>query len=191
MPEKENEQASPEKATAAQPAKSNNKLIIIVVIVVGVLAVLSGIGYFANQFLAEKVTEKAIETATGGKVNVDADKEKVTIETNDGKLTIGQNEIPKSFPSDITVYKGAKVTSSAETDEGLSVQLTTNDSASTVYDFYRNDLKENGWKETSNSTYGDTSMVSAEKSGKSVLITVSKDTSNDGTVISIVYSINP
>src|SRR3990170_1363771 len=115
MLEKESEQTSPEKTTPAQPAKSNNKLIIIVVIVVGALVVLSGIGYFANQFLAEKVTEKAIETATGGKVDVDADKEKITIETNDGKLTIGQNELPKSFPSDITVYNGAKVTSSAET----------------------------------------------------------------------------
>lgn len=184
-----------EAAKPAQPApqvkSGSNKTILIIIVIIVVLAILGVGGYFLQQKLAEKTGEKAVETAleaaSGGKADVDVSKggEKVSIKTDEGSLTIGGGSVPKNWPSDITVYKGSKVTGSAETDEGLSLMLETSDSVEKVYNFYKSDLPNKGWNIITDATYGGSSMLQGEKSGKAVMLSVSKNQDNSKTLIAI------
>ena len=148
-----------------------------------------GLDFFANRFLAERVAEKAIEQATGAKVDVQNDGKKVTVETDKGKLTVGEDEVPKSFPSDITVYPGAKVVGTAETSTDVSLQLKTGDSVSKAYDFYKDDLAKNGWTISSSATYSGSSLVMAQKGSKLVTLTVATDESDNKTTISMMVTL--
>lgn len=190
MPEKDSKQNPAENSSYPQESTSttNNKLVLVIGLVVVVLLLLAGVGYYANKFLAEEAAETAIETATGGQAEVDADGNKVSVEANDQKLTIGQNEVPESFPADLSIYNGSTVAATTESDDGISVQLTTNDSVTSVYDFYKKNLADNGWTETSDSTAGQSRSLSAEKAGKTVLITISQNTEENNTSIIIIHT---
>ena len=163
---------------------SNKNLIIIVVVVV--LILLGAGSYYMYQQSAERAAEKKIEEVTGGKVNIEGDK--VTIETDQGKVTTSKSEVPESFPSDVTVYKGSEVTGSTEAEGGVTLMLATSDSVKQVSDFYNADLKKNGWKITASSNLEGSSLVTAEKGSKSLLITVAPDASSGKTAIAIVAS---
>lgn len=177
-------QAQP-KTSSAPPSK--NKNLLIVIIVIAILVLLGG-GYFVQQQFAEKSAEKTIEQATGADVDVSEGGDKVTIETDEGKVTIGKNEVPDNFPSDIAIYNGSEVTGTSETTDGVSVILKTSDSVSTVNNFYKDDLAKNGWKITLSSTAEGSSVISAEKGEKSVIITISVDNEDGKTGIAIVVS---
>lgn len=176
-----------------QPKKptgtSSNKTLIIVVAVLAALVLLGGGGYYLNQRAAEKSAEKAIEEATGGKADVDVSEggDKVTIETDEGKLTIGKNEVPESFPSDLSIYPGAEVTGSFESEGNVTVALRTSDSISKVTNFYKSDLEKNGWKIISTSSVKETTVFTAEKGNNSVLISVGSDADEeDKTGVAII-----
>lgn len=181
---------------AAQPKPSNptsssgNKTLMIIIIVVVVLIVLGAAGYFLQQKSSEKATEKAIEDATGADVDVSEGGDKVTIETDEGKVTVGKNEVPDSFPSDITVYSGAEVTGTTETSEGVSLLLTTSDSVEKVNSFYKADLAKNGWTISSSSIVTDSALITAEKGSKSLIVTVGPDKESGKTGIAIVVKTN-
>ncbi len=189
MPEQENKQSDSNKTQSASPKKgSNNKLIIIIAVVVGVFVVLGIASFFVLGFFAQKTAETITEQATGGKVDIEEGGDKVTIETDEGKATFGKNEVPDSFPSDITVYSGSEVTSTTVTDNTVSIILKTSDSVSTSFGFYKSDLKKNGWTEISSVTYGGSSILSSQKGDKQVVVQVTTDPSDDKTLISILVS---
>lgn len=189
MPDQKEQPAAPTQAPSSPAQKnSNTKLIIIIVVVAAVLAVLGGGAYYANQYFAEKSAEEVIEKATGSKVDISDEGDKVTIETDDGKTTIGKNEVPDSFPSDVTVYSGAEVTATSETTSGTMISLKTSDSVSKVFDFYKSDLTSNGWTQTSAATYAGTATVTAEKGGKITSVIIGTDTDDNKTTI--IISVN-
>ncbi|HEX7456623.1 MAG TPA: hypothetical protein VF303_04130 [Candidatus Nanoarchaeia archaeon] len=187
MPDQKNNPTNTSNPAPAAPLKgSNTKLVIIIVIIGAVLVVLGGGVYFANRFFTEEAAETTIEKATGGKVDIQDEGEKVSIETDEGKLTIGQDKVPSGFPSDITVYSGSEIAATAETDTDVSLQLKTPDSVSKVFEFYKDDLASNGWTQTSTASYQDSAIISAEKSGKQVIITVAVSEEDNKTLISIM-----
>ncbi len=189
MPEQENKPTEQKQAVSPTPQKSSNtKLIIIIVVVAAVLVILGGGAYYANQYFAEKTAEEIIEQATGGKVDIEEGGDEATVETDEGKITIGQNDVPDSFPSDITVYSGAKVTTSADTDEGVTVILETSDSSSKVFEFYKKDLAGNNWTKTIVSSEEDSSVIQAEKGSKQVII-MTGPSSEDTSVTQIIITV--
>ena len=167
-------------------SSSSNKTILIIVVVAIILLVLGGI-YFLSQKSSEKAAEQAIENATGADVDIDGDK--TTIETDEGKITVGSgSEVPDSFPSDVTVYKDAEVIGSTETEDGVTLTLTTSDSVAAATDFYTKDTKDKGWKISSSSNFESSSLITAEKGDKSLLITISPDKSSGKTSIVLIVS---
>jgi len=186
MAEQESKQSDSNKTQPTSPKKgSNNKLIIIIVVVVVIVGVL-GVGSFAaSRFFTEKTAEKAIEQAAGSKVDISDGGDKVTIETDEGKATIGKNEVPDSFPSDIAVYSGAEITATSETATGTMISLITSDSVAKVFDFYKSDLASNGWAQTAATTYAETATVTAEKGGQMASVIIGTDTADNKTTIFI------
>lgn len=192
MPEKE-AQTSTENKVSSSTTKSgsNNKIIILVITIVGAIVVVGTIGYFVfglvGKKTAETISEKTIEQATGGKVDISNDGKTTTIETDEGEVTIGKNEVPDSFPSDVTVYKGSEVIASAEAEGDITLQLKTSDSVSMVNGFYKSDLSKNGWKETSSVDYLGTFTITAEKGEKQVSVVIATaETDNKTTILIII-----
>ncbi len=75
--------------------------------------------------------------------------------------------VPDNFPSDISIYPGSSPAQGRGVDNDGSplsaVQLITNDAAADVYDFYVNDLRNNGWEVADGQTLGNNSSIKATK----------------------------
>ena len=168
-----------------QKKSSGNKTILIIIVVIAVLVLLGGLSYFLQQKSAEKTAEKVIEDATGGKVDISEGGNKVSIETDEGKLTVGQNQVPENFPSDVSIYPGSEVVTSSESGENFTLTLTTSDSVSKVGEFYRDDLEKNGWSISEAPIVGDSFITTGTKGTRKVDIIAAPN--NDGkTGITIV-----
>ena len=175
----------PEEST--QKKSSGNKKTLIVVAVIVLLVILGGVSYFLQQKSSERAAEKVIEDATGGKVDISDGGKKVTIETDEGKITVEQNEIPKNFPSDVPVYSGAEVITSSESGDNFTLTLKTNDSVSKVSDFYKTDLADKGWILSNPIDLSGSTAITATKDNRELNVIITPDT-NGKTTIAIVIN---
>ncbi len=132
----------------------------------------------------QSVAEKAVEEATG--VKVDEDEGSVTIEGegDDGEsVTISGEEgsVPEDFPDDAPLYDATVVGSSSfQSGESVnhSVTLQTKDSIDDVAAFYQDELESEGWEiEGTFNTEADgeaATMISAVKgTGRTIIINAS------------------
>lgn len=159
------------------------KFLLIGVVVLAVV-VLSGC-----QNAAEKTAEKVIESTTNSDVDVDLDNNSVTVNTNGGSLTAGDNAtVPDNFPSDVYLIDGDVISAmTIDEDETFQVQIDTPNSLSEAMDIYNEQLPADGWDITSTLTLTDSGSMMAEKDDRSV--TVSFGTSDGTTVVIISTSI--
>jgi hypothetical protein len=75
----------------------------------------------ACQTAAENLTEQILEQAGDGDVDIDLDTGEVSLETDEGSVTIGGGELPSDFP--IPIPDGYQVTSVFTADDAASVGL--------------------------------------------------------------------
>lgn len=129
------------------------------------------------QMVAEKATEKAIEGATG--VKVDKNGDEVTIEGKDGtKVTTSDSgEAPAGFPKDVPVYAG-KITASVVADNGYTIGIETNDDVAKVLDFYIAAAGKDGWKKEAEMKVPEGGVVSAKQGERVWQVTVGKSGTN-------------
>lgn len=142
---------------------------------------------------AEKAAEKAIEGATG--VDIDADDDSVTIEGEDGETVEIQGdsgEVPDGFPDDVPVYDGdIQTTSKVSTGEGTAyyVELTTDDGASDVHDWYKSEFESEGWAiqmdTTSTQNGAFSGLLMAEKDGAQVSMTLEESDGVTGVFMTV------
>lgn len=158
---------------------------------------------------AEKVSEKAVETATGTKV--DKSGEKVTVKTKEGTLTyqaddksaefkgpegslkMAEGEVPKGFP--LPVYKGAKVLQGVtheRPDEGKMYQVTlqTPDAVGKIADFYAKALKDKGIEAERRELKSDEMAMVAltsESDKLQVTVTATRQAKDDKATVSLAW----
>ncbi len=117
--------------------------------------------------IAEKATEKAVENATG--VKVDKNGESIKIKTDKGEAEFGgsDHEIPDGFPKEFPVYDGAQVSGSmkaeAEGKTSFTVTFETNDSKAEVLSFYKEALPKSGYTISATMDLGDAATISIKK----------------------------
>ncbi len=93
-----------------------------IAIVVAALALVLAACQSISENIAENITEKALEGVEGvDGVDIDTDTGQVSIETEDGAVTIGGGEMPDGFA--IPAPDGYKVTSVFESDGSAAVSL--------------------------------------------------------------------
>jgi len=73
------------------------------------------------------------------------------------------NRVPANFPADIPIYPGAGLISDSAIGNDQTVLLQTTDSLEKVVDFYRRQLKSDGWKISSIRDKGDKTVIQASK----------------------------
>ncbi len=164
-----------------------------------VLLVLAGIGAaVVGKFFAKKIgsglVEKAIESKTGVKTNI-TDLEQGTMTFTDSKtgatVNIGGNEVPKTFPKDFPLYKGAKVTSSlagaqAGKNNGFWLTLATPDTSDAVLSFYKTEFTKNGWTVDSTFTANDMTNQAVSKGTMKGSLSVGRSSKGQETQIVII-----
>ncbi|RYB94513.1 hypothetical protein EUA93_09255 [Nocardioides oleivorans] len=122
----------------------------------------------AGQELGEKLAEQAMEDSGSEDVDVDVDGEDVTIESDDGTISVGSGEIPESFPSDLTVPEG-EVVSSVDTPDGSSVTLDVDDAVA-AFDEAVADLEANGWTRDTTTETGETRLAVFSKDDGTAMV---------------------
>jgi hypothetical protein len=76
--------------------------------------------------------------------------------------------LPTEFPDDVPRYPKAVPTIAIVGDKEVTVILTTSDAAKKIETFYREQLKQNGWKTTADKPQ--LSKIDAEKGGISLTV---------------------
>lgn len=163
------------KEIITSPSKKRTLSIVGVVFVVLVILALSG--YFVKQ----------TSTDSEGNSNTMTEAQKqTTVSTQDGDITIREGELPKDFPEDVAIYENSKVKRSTESSSSTTVILQTSDSVSKVTSFYNDNLKKNDWKSIQSSTIEGSSLITAEKDVRQLIITVVINEKDGRTEISLI-----
>lgn len=126
-----------------------------------------------------QAAEKAVEEATG--VKVEEDGGSVTVQTEQGEATVQSGKgLPEGFPSSVPVYDGEIETAGSVTQDDAQVYnvvVVTEDSIDQVKKFYQEKLPTKGWKITATMDMGtgaDRSVtIGAETADLAMTVTVS------------------
>jgi hypothetical protein len=104
----------------------------------------------ASKKTGEKMMEKALENATGGKANVDINGEKTVIETSAGKMEVDSkaNSWPGEIPGDVPEFKFGKVTAvtTSDMDGNKAWNIVYSEVEEGFLDKYDALLKEKGFE---------------------------------------------
>ena len=139
-----------------------------------VLAIVLVLGLAGCKSAEDKAVEKLTEGLLSDKdVDVDIDGDEVTIETEDGDITIASDEgkLPDGFPRDFPVYDDMKIgsTSRMGNEETVSyyVEAESRDDFDEVYEWYKAELEDEGWEITTDllTTDGNSDTVLLVKKG--------------------------
>ncbi|MEI6588174.1 MAG: hypothetical protein WCO05_04480 [Candidatus Moraniibacteriota bacterium] len=152
---------------------------------VAIMLVLSGCG----PDLGKTIIEKTIESQTGGKVNIDSNKGEVTINSEQGNLSVsgdGTASLNKDFPKDVYIAPDAKIMMSLANgkDGSYSVVYTTAMKADEVYAKYKEELMAKSWTTDVKTEiiYEDSKMVQYKNGAKNLtlIIGLSQDSQFEG-----------
>lgn len=174
------DQSAPDQSVTFIRHQNNPWLIITAVVVI--LVILAGAGYFVQRKSQETTNGKKAQMENGG------EDQKATIETENGQVVIKEGELTEKFPTDVAQYKGAQVVKSTEAADGISAIFKTGDSIKKAADFYKKDLAKEGWKNISTKTGGGSTLITAEKDKRKLILTVVTDEKDKKTTISIVVT---
>jgi len=108
-----------------------------------------------SEIAAEKLTEKVLSEATGGKVNIDGDK--ITIETKDGSVSLGGTEWPQDKMGKNIPKLDGKVNYVANSDELCMIVVEEVKSAD--FEKYLEKVKDAGYNQDE-VNFSDSSSVS-------------------------------
>jgi hypothetical protein len=125
------------------------------------------------QFMAQK----AVESATGVKVDKSGDQVTITGKDGQASLSASENKLPENLPDNVPVYDGT-VSGSAtmETEQGTAYtfSIRTSDDAQTIIDWYKKELADKGWTVKTTFISGDNGGVVAKSGDEELTVTISK-----------------
>jgi len=158
-----------------------------------------------------------VPTGDGGSANISSDGKDVTLKTDEGSLQISGDEengsikgtdaqgnkfemnvsqtIPDSFPKNIPIPDGAKITSSMSSSsdnkgDSTVVMYELDGDFKETAKLYTDFLKNEGYSDTSTTEMGDTYMGGGTKDGMQLSIVLSKDASSGLISCMLTYSKN-
>lgn len=156
---------------------------------------LVGAGCNPVQQAQDRAAESAVEQATGGKVKVDANGNQMQIKGDNGAVTtVGENiSLPDSFPKDVPVYPGAKITAvsvSTSGEKGAILNLRSTDDVSKVIQWYEDAMAKGGFKGTQTMDAGQTKFRTYENGNVAVSFVYIPEMAqgSQGTTVSISRS---
>ena len=145
-------------------------------ICLAITLILSGCG--------ERIVEKAIESQTGGKVDVNTDKGEMNIKTDQGDVSMSGNgsaTLNPNFPKDIYIAPDAKIQLSMvdQQNKSYSAAYITEMKVDEIYSKYKEDLTAKGWTSDPQTemSFGDSKTILYKKGNQrlTVIAGISQD----------------
>ena len=159
-------------------------------VLIGVLVLSLTLALAGCKSVSEKIGEEVGEQIAGGVVGgtVEVDGDAVTIETEDGAVTMNSSEgtLPKDFPKDFPVYDDMTVDSASSIASGeeitFYVNFTSDDSVTKIYEWYKGEFGGSGWTPDGDYLFtdedGESGMLSGTKGTLSGTVTITKGDSS-------------
>jgi hypothetical protein len=142
-------------------------------LVVGLCAVAAvGCGKKAEEVAAEKT----LEAMTGGKVDIQDGGSSVTVDTDNGKLTMSEGKsakVPTSFPKDAYVPSDAKLSTSIVGENSAMIGYAVPGDSAKLYETIRTDMQGRGWKEEMAMQTPESSVLSYTKDNRTMQYMIS------------------
>lgn len=134
------------------------------------MLLLTGLAVLSCNKIAEKATEKAIEAASGEKVDVDTAGKKMTMTDKEtgqtSEVDMAAKSMPEGWPASLPQYPGSTIemTQTHKLDAGTSliVAMKTADSPDKVTSFYDEKATAAGFKQQSTMTAADNGQTMYE-----------------------------
>ena len=130
--------------------------------------------FTACQNAADTATETAAGRLAGHDVEVDTDKDRVTIHAKDAQVRIARDgsamPLPEQFPGDVFVPAGLEVHSSMQVPRMLNVSGKVPGALTDVFAEARTAMREHGWREKLVTQRPTMQMLSLEKDGREAVI---------------------
>lgn len=129
----------------------------------------------------ETIMEKAVESQTGGKVDINADENRMDIKSKEGEFSLSGNgnaKLHQEFPKDIYIADDAKILlSMANGQDGTySAAYVTDQPADEIYTKYKTDLTANSWSADAQTemVFGDSKTILYKNGTKRLTVIVGK-----------------
>jgi hypothetical protein len=165
----------------------------IAVIVLAAAVTLSGCWPFpSKEKIGQQIMEKAIESETGGKVNVNADKGEVSIQSEDGnaKYSAGGNvSLPDGFPKELILASDAKPFIATSGEGSMTVGYFTNEDKTALWEKYKTNMVAGGWKKEMEINTGNGLMANFKKGTENLSVTVGDNSDSEQTQKTAVHLI--
>ena len=138
---------------------------------------------------ADAATETAIETASGNKVDVERDGDKVTYKTEEGEMTMQGGvdlPLPADFPKDVYLPKTYAVNSVMDMGGMRMVALMAPEPVPALFNAADETMKQHGWKQvTAMQHAGGNAMLAFEKEQRHVSLSFNRNRQGAGTLVSV------
>lgn len=137
----------------------------------------------------EVAAEAAIESASGHKVDIERDGDKVTYESDEGEVTMQHGmdlSLPADFPKDI--YLPGKYTVNSVMDMGGMhvVALMAPEPVPALFSAASATMQQQGWKQvTAMQQATGSAMLAFEKEQRHVALSFNRNRQGEGTVVSV------
>lgn len=143
----------------------------------------------AQEAAAEAATEAAIESASGHKVDIERDGDKVTYKSDEGEVTMQHGvdlSLPADFPKD--VYLPGRYTVNSVMDMGgmRMVALMAPEPVPALFSAASTTMQQQGWKQvTAMQQATGSAMLAFEKEQRHVALSFNRNRQGEGTVVSV------
>ncbi len=162
-------------------------------LVFGAGFVLTGCGI--TDRLSNRIAEKAVQTATGGKVQINKSDDSYSLTTDEGTLNVGSRDISGltkvvTLPAWIGGGESSGVMTS-ESNGKLSVyaSVVSERSVEETYNYFVTYFTEQGYGNITKSDYMGTKMINGSIAGDTETnLAVTVNGEDDGVMVVIVYS---
>jgi len=173
------------------------KIIVLSFIVLTVTAVLSGCTpkKTVNEKIGEEIAEKMIEAQTGGKVDIDSQGEKVTINSDEGQVQYsagGQVDLPKNFPKELIVVSDAKIIMASSSDQNSTAAYVTNEEQASIKEKYISRLTGLGWQKAAEVNVSGAMMINFTKENTNVVVNIGENNTENQSgksFVNVVFTI--
>jgi 3-dehydroquinate synthase class II len=148
----------------------------------------------AEEKLAEKFVEKAMEEGSGGKADIDISGDKITITSKEGgqggsfEFSGGKDlKLPADFPGDVPVYPDAAVISLLGMGgENRQVTFQVGDKTAEVYAFYQKKLPAQGWEVVTDMKMTPAYSLVAKKGNRQTAVIIGED--GEGSTVALTVT---
>ena len=137
----------------------------------------------------EAAAEAAIESASGHKVDVQRDGDKVTYKSDEGEVTMQHGmdlSLPADFPKDIYLPKTYTVNSVMDMGGMHMVALMSPEQVPALFNAASAAMQQQGWKQvTAMQQATGSAMLAFEKEKRHVALSFNRNRQDAGTVVSV------